>query len=458
MTCFIYLQTRCYIEVIFLTILVHLIAAKVIAHQKCLENTKACGSTDYRSYLGCVRNRQKRTTECQQDCDNCQCDSCSYNQCQTSCQPCCSSCCSNYIPCTTHHCCHRTCHAQCDSSDCRLNCRRNCVKHVEEHNLNINSSFRSGVANNVTTVIHLNNIVNSTNVIDVPITLQSKNIQNVSLHEVDQQETQIGVKESAGSGSGVGIEKTGVSINEEHKIISGSATGTAGQNSCCIVVGPKQCSSSYPGYPPKCFHLRSKQCGEFCVTNIVHREEHQVCESLYPGAPNQCRQQIVYIPQPQPRCTYQDDWPYVRCGLRRSPSCAGCYSHYVNKDAKDYLSCPLQCFDEFPPNGPYFRQGPIYQPQYGFGTYNRDQYDPMMGGLLFGNPAPRILYHPISGSNPLSNSPTVNSSVVHAETNSGLPSQVPFIPNDPYGPNFRKRRTDFSENSLKINAEKAIKS
>ncbi|VEN37003.1 unnamed protein product [Callosobruchus maculatus] len=184
----------------------------------------------------------------------------------------------------------------------------------------------------------------------------------------------------------------------------------------------------------------------------------QVCESLYPGAPNHCRQQIVYIPQPQPRCMYQDDWPYVRCGLRRSPSCAGCYSHYVNKDAKDYLSCPLQCFDEFPPNGPFFRQGPIYQPQYGFGTYNRDPYDPMMGGLLFGNQAPGIFYHPLTSSTPVSDSPTMNSSVIHAETNPGLPTQLSLMPSDTYSLNFRKRRRDFSENSLKINAEKALKS
>nr|CAH7718856.1 unnamed protein product [Callosobruchus chinensis] len=326
---------------------------------------------------------------------------------------------------------------------------------AEEQMLHFNSSLRSGVANNVTTVIHLNNIVNSTNVIDVPITLQSKNIQNVSLHEVDQQETQVkvGVKESP-----VPVPGINVPIHEEHKIIPGSPTDNTGQKSCCIVVGPKQCSSNYPGYPPKCFHLRSKQCGEFCITNIIHREEHQVCESLYPGAPNHCRQQIVYIPQPQPRCSYQDDWPYVRCGLRRSPSCAGCYSHYVNKDAKDYLSCPLQCFDEFPPNGPFFRQGPIYQPQYGFGTYNRDHYDPMMGGLLFGNQAPGIFYHPITSPTPSSSSPSMNSSIVHAETNFRLGTQLPIIPSDSYSLNFRKRRTDFSGNSLKIDTEKAPKS
>ncbi|CAH1966790.1 unnamed protein product [Acanthoscelides obtectus] len=443
--------------------LIHMTATKFITHQKCIENTRACGSTDYRSYLGCVRSRQKRTIECEEDCEQCQCDSCSYNQCQNSCQSCCSSCCSNYMPCNTHHCCHRTCHAQCDSSDCRLSCRRNCMEQVDrqrEHFFHLssnsnNSSVRSSVANNVTTVIHLNNVVNNTNVIDVPITLESKNIQNVSLHEVEQQ-AETGDKQTPG-------RPISVPAHEEHKIISGSAPAvdSMGQKTCCIVVGPKQCTNNYPGYgPPKCFHLRSKQCGDFCITNIVHREEHQVCESLYPGAPNNCRQQIVYIPQPQPRCSYQDDWPYVRCGLRRSPSCAGCYSHYVNKDAKDYLSCPLQCFDEFPQNAPFYRQGPFYQPQYGYESYNRNPYNPLMGGLLSPNSPPGMFYHPITGSSPLSNSPTINASIVSSNSNVGLPTatQMPFSHSDSYIPYLRKRRTDVSENSVDSNTDKGLKS
>lgn len=120
---------------------------------------------------------------------------------------------------------------------------------------------------------------------------------------------------------------------------------------------------SYP--TPKCFHYRSKQCGAYCTAEIVHKEEKQVCESYYPGAPLNCKQQVYYIPQPTPRCVYQSAWPYVSCSIQRqNPGCEGCYGHYVDQSSSAYTQCSSQCYDEGYQVGPMYRQGPVYRPMY----------------------------------------------------------------------------------------------
>ncbi|KAJ8936544.1 hypothetical protein NQ314_012284 [Rhamnusium bicolor] len=183
---------------------------------------------------------------------------------------------------------------------------------------------------NVTTVIHLNNVINNTHVIEVPVSINYTNQQNISLH-------------SGGYSDDV----------------SGNST-----DKCCIVISPRQCvpHKEYPFI--RCFHYRSRQCGDYCTASIIHKEQRQVCQSIYPGAQPNCYQQIIYIPQPQPRCTYQSSWPYVACGIQKSASCSGCYNHYVNENSKAYTTCPTGCYDEGFGIGPYYRQGPVYRPTY----------------------------------------------------------------------------------------------
>lgn len=317
---------------------------------RCLDRNEACHSTDYHSYVNCVRRRHKRSTDCEYSCssgncidtcNSCNCNSCNYNNCDNSCNSCCSSCCSNYIPCQTNHCCHKTCQAQCDNSKCRSNCRKNCYETVRKSSEEIyvpqqtgeagqfssNGSIMNNNRHNVTTIIHLNNVINNTNIIDVPININNTNDQNITLYTADN-----------------------------------TYSRGAQTEQCCTVIGPRQCVM-YP--TPKCFHYRSKQCGAYCTADIVHREEKQVCESYYPGAPVNCVQQIYYIPQPTPRCIYQSIWPYVSCGIQRSyVGCEGCYTHYVDQGSSNYLQCSPQCYDGGYQIGPIYRQGPVYRPTY----------------------------------------------------------------------------------------------
>ncbi|XP_018567104.1 uncharacterized protein LOC108907792 isoform X2 [Anoplophora glabripennis] len=309
--------------------------------ETCHEIIKECHSTNYKEYVNCIRRRQKRSTDCNIPCDSdncintcneCDCNSCGYSSCQNACDSCCSSCCNNYNVCTNNHCCHKTCHAQCRSSSCRSSCRKTCydrIKDLDEKTAsnitNINSNDNK---HNITTIIHLNNVINNTNVIDIPISLNNTNQQNITLYE------------------------------------RGLNAGSNGTQSCCVVISPRQCAphNEYPFY--KCFHYRSKQCGEYCTAPIVHKEQQQICQTTYPGSAPSCRQSVMYIPQPQPRCTYQSTWPYVACGISRSVSCAGCYSHYVNSNAQNYLNCPSACYDDGFGIGPYYRQGPVYRQTY----------------------------------------------------------------------------------------------
>lgn len=318
----------------------------------CFDQNEACHSTDYQSYVDCVRKRHKRSTDCDNSCNSgncintcnsCDCDSCNYNNCENNCNSCCSTCCSNYIPCRTNHCCHRTCQAQCDNTKCRSTCRKNCFETVRTHSEPVyipqpssgasgqsssvqNTSIINNSRHNVTTIIHLNNVINNTNIIDVPININNTNDQNITLYTADD--------------TVAGHQK----------------------EQCCTVIGPRQCVS-YP--TPKCFHYRSKQCGAYCTANIVHKEEKQVCESYYPGAPVNCRQQIYYIPQPTPKCVYQSTWPYVSCGIQTSQvGCEGCYSHYVDQTSTNYLQCSSQCYDQGYQAGSFYRQGPVYKPMY----------------------------------------------------------------------------------------------
>ncbi|KAG5899147.1 hypothetical protein JTB14_027340 [Gonioctena quinquepunctata] len=315
--------------------------------EACLDGTQECHSTDYQSYVDCVRGRHKRSTDCSScdsgncidTCNECDCDSCNYNNCQSGCGSCCNTCCSNYVSCRTNHCCHKTCHAQCESSSCRSQCRKNCFSSVSkdkeiivtDHGERIVAGSSTDIKNenkpNITTIIHLNNVINNTNVVDIPIVLNNTNTQNISLY------------------------------NQEY----GGVQGSSQVEKCCSVIGPRQCVSKPK---PKCFHYRSKQCGEFCTASIVHKEQQKVCESICPGCPPNCRLQVIYIPQPQPKCVYQSVWPYVACGIQKSDTCNGCYSHYVDQFSTAYMSCPHQCYDQGYGIGPMYRQGPFYQPTY----------------------------------------------------------------------------------------------
>lgn len=95
----------------------------------------------------------------------------------------------------------------------------------------------------------------------------------------------------------------------------------------------------------------------------MHAQPHQICDQRETGPPD-CHNQVIYIPQPQPRCAYKSEWPYVSCNIPTT-NCEGCYEHYVNNGARP-SNCPSSCYGDGYNVGPYFPQAPVY-PGGGFG-------------------------------------------------------------------------------------------
>ncbi|KAF2892586.1 hypothetical protein ILUMI_13589 [Ignelater luminosus] len=303
-----------------------------------------CNDTEYHSYVDCIRKRMKRSldcenaipepcNDCEETCQQCDCDHCAVNFCQ----PICTTCCPNNPPCSTNRCCHKTCHAKCKSSTCRSECRRSCSEKIHGGSTvtNITSSEKS--RQNITTIINLHNVINNTNIIDIPVHVNNTNINNITL--------------SGSEGSTI-IENINSSTSEIIK------------ENCCYVVGPRQCVRTQKYPYTKCFHLRRKVCGVFCKAPIVHEQQREICDQSPMGT--SCHQQILYIPQPQPRCAYQPSWPYVSCGMQpQPPFCGGCYLHYNSPFPQlPPPGCSPGCYDDGFGLGPYYRQGPFYRPGY----------------------------------------------------------------------------------------------
>ncbi|XP_066152544.1 uncharacterized protein [Euwallacea fornicatus] len=342
----------------------------------CLEvkkrHEKSCLESDSANYIHCVRARMKRNQDnCQYDsnCYECDCEGCSYSLCGGPCDSCCNSCCNNYVQCHHSHCCHKQCNSECRSSECRINCRHSCYKAVKQEKEIVyvpvpgptintgggdsnqhSTSVNNNNSPNITTIINIKSIVNNTQHMDIPINMTYTNRNNITLLE---------------------------------------------ESNCCVVIGPRQCVNDQTNGNGRCYHTRSKQCGDYCTSNIVHQENRQVCNSVdgY-GNPTNCQQQTTYIPQPQPKCIYTSSWPYVSCGIQPSADCHGCYGHYFNPNIQNYKTCSPQCYDNFNV-GPLYRQGPFYQSPYlhpcmqssqgCWGGFGGGMFGPGMGGFGFGN-------------------------------------------------------------------------
>ncbi|XP_044745407.1 uncharacterized protein LOC123307242 [Coccinella septempunctata] len=339
-----------------LAFLVTIISVQTASSKKCSTNPAKieCTATEYQNYVDCIRSRMKRSADCYEDdeeecpsgdcgnsCDNCNCDECTSSNCGNSCnRRCCSSCCE-FKECSTNHCCHRLCHNSCSTSSCRSSCRRSCYKSVrreKERDIIIPGGDRSSTnssnlvnnrgTHNITTVIHLNNLINNTNLIDVPINLNNSNVNNITV-------------ENSQNGS--------------------SVYGASSNSPCCNVVEPRQCvpTASYPYID--CFHLRRQQCGQFCRAPVVHKVAQNVCYNSANNTPV-CGQQVIYVPQPRTSCSYQPQWPFVACN-NQGGDCNGCYDYLLNP-FRTQRSCGSSCYNYGVNQGMMFRQGPVFGPGY----------------------------------------------------------------------------------------------
>ncbi|RZB73495.1 hypothetical protein BDFB_011999 [Asbolus verrucosus] len=284
-----------------------------------------------------MEHRTKRSLDCDdysdESCDDCDCSLCSYTSCEkcSGNNNCCSRCC-NHSSCASYNCCHQTCRAECRSNSCRTACKKKCQASTRNGNmkeLTVNNTINQSSLNrhNITTVIHLNNVINNTNLISLPVTVNNTIFNNIT-----------------------STRRNGIIYTNNKQTL---------QDNCCLTIGPRQCVPQKEFPYVRCFHIRKKACGYICSAPVVHYQKHEICDNDV-NVQQPCHQQIIYVPQPQPRCAYQPSWPYVTCGNRELQSCEGCYSHYIKKE--DVTRCSNFCYDDGYGIGPYYRQAPFYRP------------------------------------------------------------------------------------------------
>lgn len=190
---------------------------------------------------------------------------------------------------------------------------------IVENDQNVDKFQTTNASGNITTVIRLTNIINTTNsVSDLPTDV---------VHET-------------GGEFGLGANANG---------------------SCCYVVHPKTCTSTPNGR--RCHHRREKVCGKICSAKVVHVQARKRCNS------SGCYKKISHIPQPKPpKCIHTRKWPYVACGqsVTYSSSCDGCYDHYDDDatiDDNESSDCD-GCYDDGFDYGPLYRHGPVFRPYF----------------------------------------------------------------------------------------------
>ncbi|XP_037047568.1 uncharacterized protein LOC119082218 [Bradysia coprophila] len=193
---------------------------------------------------------------------------------------------------------------------------------IVENDQTVDKFQTINAAGNVTTVIRLTNIINTTS-------------SAVSEPTVDGG---MQLVNETGGEFGLGVNANG---------------------SCCYVVHPKTCTSTSNGR--RCHHRREKMCGRICTAKVVHVQARRRCTS------SGCHKKISYIPQPKPpKCIHTRKWPYVACGQSHSYSsnCDGCYDHYDDDNTindSNNNDCD-GCYDDGFDYGPLYRQGPVFRP------------------------------------------------------------------------------------------------
>lgn len=329
--------------------------------ENCVEQpTDSCSKeSEYNAYITCIAQsrRSKRSAGCTQQQESCEytdCEKC-QEHCEPSCEDCecpnqCRNCCSQ--TCSTNLCCHKTCHNQCKTNYCRSECKRECKQRIYESDGSYSGSNKQDIQiiekntdtkqtkHNITTIINLHNIINNTNLIDIPIKINNTNYNNITLRRTDSNEFTS-------------------SMDFDSQVTGGGQQEENNGEKCCYVVGPRQCVK-IDVYPfMKCFHYRHRRCAPYCISTIVHAQPQNFCDD------QGCRNKMFYVPQIQPRCSYQPSWPFVSCGQQTFHNCHGCYDHQVN--SHHHLRCS-RCHDNGFGNGPLYRQGPYYQPPSFYGA------------------------------------------------------------------------------------------
>ncbi|XP_035780241.1 uncharacterized protein LOC118460224 isoform X2 [Anopheles albimanus] len=240
----------------------------------------------------------------------------------------------------------------------------------EEEDGGTEDSMYYHLPTNVTTIIRLTAVVNNTNHIHMPTTLNNTNVNNIHIYS----------NQSNGDWP--------------------QDTVTKDEN-CCTAIRPKSCHTTAQGI--RCHHRRFRTCGPQCTAPIIHVQKRKRCQ---PTKGN-CEEKIAYVPQPteKPTCVYIDQWPFVVCGkiANMTVVCAGCYDHYGQGHEAYQARFNMQqqcigCYDDAFDTGPLYRRGPVLRPFYyheapcyltgdcpeyfddcGYGCYGHELIDPVWG-------------------------------------------------------------------------------
>lgn len=229
---------------------------------------------------------------------------------------------------------------------------------VVESDQNVDKFQTINAAGNITTVIRLTNIINTTSTFSDSPQLDTDNLTT----------------NETGGEFGLGSNANG---------------------SCCYVVHPKTCTSTSNGL--RCHHRREKICGKLCTAKIVHAQVRKRCNS------KGCHKKVAYVPQPKrPKCVHTRQWPYVSCGQSFTSTCDSCYDHYgygydENDDKDNDKDCE-GCYDDAFDYGPFYRRGPVLRPYFyhappcyimgtcypypldcGYGCFDHQLIDPVWG-------------------------------------------------------------------------------
>lgn len=189
---------------------------------------------------------------------------------------------------------------------------------------------------NITTVIRLTTVINNTNTIHIPTTVNASSVNNIHLYPNN---------------------KTASNETDDDYDFG---LGHTAAGPCCLIVKPKVCHHSSNGL--RCQHHRNKVCGSQCTSRVMHEQSQLRCNKV-----GKCRKTIVNVPQPdRPKCVYTKKWPHVSCGGVQTKLCHGCYEHYGHRRShskKHQTDCD-GCYDDGFNLGPLYRRGPVLRPFY----------------------------------------------------------------------------------------------
>ncbi|XP_022904538.2 uncharacterized protein [Onthophagus taurus] len=353
---------------IYLTLLLTPIIAWRLNNLDCTESKtnlkEACDPSDYTTYIDCVK-RQKRDTDCSNDCSQCECEECSYGGCSETCNNCCSSncdncdcnqcsnsgcsdncnsCCHTQQTCQTHYCCYRTCHSACSNSDCRRSCRKSCEDKVDGKSGHQSSS--QNTTTHIKTILEVYNEINNTNEIHIPVDVNTTSFNNITVLTSQ--------RGNHGTYYGGDYQRFIQTINQPditpntpnpypnsypnsfpYSIPYQIPFPQPDSTPCCTIATPRQCVPQQRIPYINCFYQTQRVCNNVCQSNqVIHPYVEEVCDE---GINSGCQNEVFYSAQQRPMCAFGRNWPYFGCGVPQYP-CSGCYESQF-----DTSRCPDFC-------------------------------------------------------------------------------------------------------------------